>query len=213
MLPLTAHAQDVTRLRDDRRPPRDTFDEITGNRARNNIDGDARPALGADSPYGDPAIMPPIPNLATPEVESRFQPNCRPLSLLGVHARRPASSPAAERPVFGSLSILTGSDDLPGPSTTLHSVPLLNQPGADTDEHIAGRGHDRADRCPSSSRSTRARNSFWLQGGTRANPITATRTNYGFAALRCATDNLNGDNVEWIAYPLNTTHVLCTATT
>ena len=34
---------------------------------------------------------------------------------------------------------------------------------------------------------------------------------YGFAALRCAIDNLNGDNVEWIAYPAGARHVLCYA--
>ena len=34
---------------------------------------------------------------------------------------------------------------------------------------------------------------------------------YGFGALRCATDNLNGDNVEWISYPPDTTHVFCFA--
>ena len=32
-------------------------------------------------------------------------------------------------------------------------------------------------------------------------PITGDPNLYAFAALRCATDNLNGDNVEFIAYP------------
>ena len=34
---------------------------------------------------------------------------------------------------------------------------------------------------------------------------------YGFAALRCAIDNLNGDNVEWIGYPSGASHVFCYA--
>ena len=34
---------------------------------------------------------------------------------------------------------------------------------------------------------------------------------YGFAALRCAIDNLNGDNVEFVRYPTGTTHVFCYA--
>ncbi|MBE2319288.1 hypothetical protein DVA67_025145 [Solirubrobacter sp. CPCC 204708] len=34
---------------------------------------------------------------------------------------------------------------------------------------------------------------------------------YGFGALRCAIDNYNGDNVEYIAYPLGARHVFCFA--
>jgi hypothetical protein len=34
---------------------------------------------------------------------------------------------------------------------------------------------------------------------------------YGFGALRCAIDNLNGDNVEYIAYPQGAQHVFCFA--
>ncbi len=34
---------------------------------------------------------------------------------------------------------------------------------------------------------------------------------FGFGALRCSIDNLNGDNVEWIAYPQGTEHVFCYA--
>ena len=51
---------------------------------------------------------------------------------------------------------------------------------------------------------------LWIQGGTEDDPITDAET-YGFGALRCATDNLNGDNVEWISYPPDTTHVFCFA--
>ena len=34
---------------------------------------------------------------------------------------------------------------------------------------------------------------------------------YGFGALRCATDNVNGDNVEYIAFPTGSRHVFCFA--
>ncbi len=52
---------------------------------------------------------------------------------------------------------------------------------------------------------------LWLQGGTPEAPLTDP-DEYGFGALRCATDNLNGDNVEWIAYPADgTKHVFCFA--
>ena len=43
-------------------------------------------------------------------------------------------------------------------------------------------------------------------------PITGNPNEYAFGALRCATDNLNGDNVEWIAYPAGgVNHVFCFA--
>ncbi len=43
-------------------------------------------------------------------------------------------------------------------------------------------------------------------------PITGDPNTYAFGALRCATDNLNGDNVEWIAYPDGgVEHVFCFA--
>jgi hypothetical protein len=32
---------------------------------------------------------------------------------------------------------------------------------------------------------------------------------YGFGAFRCAIDNLNGDNIEWIGYPSGYRHVYC----
>ena len=56
-------------------------------------------------------------------------------------------------------------------------------------------------------------NSLWVQGGTPEDPILAIEhpEEYGFAALRCAIDNLNGDNVEWVGYPTGTKHVFCYA--
>jgi hypothetical protein len=54
-------------------------------------------------------------------------------------------------------------------------------------------------------------NTLWLQGGTPTDPVLDKLypNQYGFGALRCAIDNLNGDNVEWIAYPTGARHVLC----
>ncbi len=54
-------------------------------------------------------------------------------------------------------------------------------------------------------------NGLWTQGGTKADPLLngVFGTDYGFGALRCAVDNLNGDNVEWIGFPSQSTHVFC----
>ena len=43
---------------------------------------------------------------------------------------------------------------------------------------------------------------------TRCSTASSAR-DYGFGALRCAIDNLNGDNVEWIGFPSQSTHVFC----
>ena len=45
--------------------------------------------------------------------------------------------------------------------------------------------------------------SLWVQGGMPTDPVLfgPYPGQFGFGALRCTIDNLNGDNVEWIAYP------------
>ena len=57
--------------------------------------------------------------------------------------------------------------------------------------------------------------SLWIQGGTPTDPVLAGvpafADQFGFGALRCAIDNLNGDNVEWIQYPAGGRHVYCYA--
>ena len=56
---------------------------------------------------------------------------------------------------------------------------------------------------------------LWIQGGVPGDPVLdnvpAFTSQYGFAALRCATDNVNGDNVEYIRFPIGTQHVYCFA--
>ena len=51
--------------------------------------------------------------------------------------------------------------------------------------------------------------SLWVQGGTPSQPLNGLQDEYGFAALRCSIDNLNGDNVEWIGFPSGARHVFC----
>ena len=49
-----------------------------------------------------------------------------------------------------------------------------------------------------------ASSSLWAQGGTPDDPVLAQKfpgPQYGFAALRCATDAVNGDNVEYHLLP------------
>jgi uncharacterized repeat protein (TIGR01451 family) len=177
-----------------------TYKDVTANLARNNIQ-ESLQDLGADTLY---ASGQPI----EPEIEERGQPACRPLPdwtfTLGTGYRSRAVAGT-----WGSLSIVTGS--FPTAIATKAETPLLNAFGESTGRQIEGAvtialTQQQADLA------SRA-NSLWTQGGTITDPVLDEQfpQEYGFAALRCAIDNLNGDNVEWIAYPSGARHVFCYA--
>ena len=107
---------------------------------------------------------------------------------------------------WGRLSYVT--DPFSPVITTQPSVPLLDGLGQPTGSTIYGAT---TITLTDEQRSSPAQSSkLWIQGGTQGEPDHRPET-YGFGALRCATDNLNGDNVEWISYPPDTTHVFCFA--
>ena len=177
-----------------------SFDSITANTARNNI-MESLEDLGADSPYqpvGD------IPKVMDPKVEADFQPRCQPLAnwkfTLGKDYTTRAISGS-----FGSLS--TVDEPIFRTVTTEASVPLLSDLSVDTGDTIQG-----ATTIELSSAELAQANAsdLWVQGGTRTEPVDDPDT-YAFGALRCATDNVNGDNVEYVAYPTGKTHVFCFA--
>jgi Domain of unknown function DUF11 len=177
-----------------------TYTDITANKARNNIMESLRD-LGPDTPYKSGENV-------DPEVEEQVQPSCEPLpgwefTLGNSHTSKAVSGP------WGVLSIIKGQ--LREPLTTKKETPLLNAQGEATGKQIAGAvtfelGADEAALAP--------RGALWVQGGTPADPILDQLfpgPEYGFGALRCATDNVNGDNVEYVSYPAGTTHVFCFA--
>ena len=177
-----------------------TYDAVSANRARNNIQESLKD-LGADTSY--PAGQP-----IDPAHEDASQPACRPLPnwrfTLGTGIlERAVSGP------WGSLSIVTGpfATDI----QTKESVALLNTSGQDTGRTIAGAT---TIALTTAQADLAARTSaLWIQGGTPADPILNQPYpgQYGFGALRCAIDNLNGDNVEWISVPQGSRHVFCYA--
>ena len=85
------------------------------------------------------------------------------------------------------------------------------RPGREHRPPDRGRDDDHADR--RAEELAASSESLWIQGGTPTDPILddVYPGQYGFAALRCAVDNLNGDNVEWIGYPSGASHVFCFA--
>lgn len=176
-----------------------TFADITANKARNNIQESLRD-LGPDSPYR-------ADELVSAAVEDRVQPNCRALPgwrfTLGHDIRERASVGP-----WGELSIVT--DPFSTSIVTANETPLLNDFGRPTGASLTG-----AVTVPLTQEQAQlaSRRVLWVQGGTPQDPVAhqAAPDRYGFGALRCANDNLNGDNVEWISFPSGRRHVFCFA--
>jgi uncharacterized repeat protein (TIGR01451 family) len=174
-----------------------TYQDVTANRARNNIQ-ESLQDLGADTLYTDGQPI-------DPDLEQKGQPNCKPLSnwtfTLG------DGIAGALTGTWGSLSIVSH------PSRTIvtqPSIPLLNDQGQNTGKTLAGAATVTLTQAEAN---LAANHNLWIQGGTVDDPVLDKQFpgQYGFAALRCAIDNLNGDNVEWIGYPNGASHVFCYA--
>jgi hypothetical protein len=171
-----------------------TYQDITANLARNNIQ-ESLQDLGANTAYtaGQPI---------SPSVETPNQPNCTPLTNWqfqfgnGINGVTPGTNLSrVSNPVLPSFS-------------TQASTPLLDTNGNPTGSSIAGA----VTTTLTPSQVTQASNrQLWVQGGTSTDPLgTAAYPNqYAFGALRCAVDNLNGDNVEWVGFPSGQSHVFC----
>jgi hypothetical protein len=186
-----------------------SFESITANRARNNIQESLRD-LGADTPYGTRRPNGQfIPIQVSPSIEAEFQPACTPLQGWKFKLGRGVGD--QDTGVWGALSTVSRPYAIPDIETKA-SVPLRDEfghpvtggaklEGAET-IHLTD---DQVDQATSSQK-------LWIQGGVPGTPITGNPSVYAFGALRCATDILNGDNVEFIAYPPDgVDHVFCYA--
>lgn len=178
----------------------DDCPDISANRARNNIQESLRD-LGEDTTYEAGEAIAPAKELSA-------QPACRPLPgwrfTLGTECQERASIGP-----WGALTVLTrafGTEIV-----TQASTPLLDVAGRATGTTLAGAVTIRLTRAQAELASTSSR--LWAQGGTPDDPVLDRLypSEYGFGALRCSIDNLNGDNVEWIAYPTGARHVFCFA--
>lgn len=172
------------------------YTDISANLARNDIQESLRD-LGADTTYvaGQPIA---------PARELRGQPNCSPITdwrfTLGTGFQSRAVSGT-----WGSLSKVL--NPFPTEITTKASVPLLNRNGDATGASLPGAV------TIALSDAEAATSQLWAQGGAVDDPVldTVFPQAYGFGALRCAIDNLNGDNVETVAFPQAVRHVFCFA--
>ena len=174
------------------------YTDVRANRARNNIQESLKD-LGPDTNYVAGEAVSAAKEDAAP------QSACSPITgwqfTTGSGIQTGVTGP------WGSLGRVTGSGRTLGP--TQPSIPLLNPDATPSGSTIPGAVT--VELTPAEFQQTSSR--LWVQGGTPADPVLDTLFpgQFGFAALRCAVDNLNGDNVEYVAYPKSVKHVLCYA--
>lgn len=170
-----------------------TYTDIRANKARNNIQ-ESLENLGPDTNYTGGEVVNPVKEDAPP------QSACSPLTGWNFQW---GTGITGKSPSTANLSTVTGQNAI---ATTQASVPLLDANGNPTGNSIAGAvtytltGQQILDA---------ASRKLWIQGGTKAAPLGAGTVSFG--ALRCATDNNNGDNVEFVQFPKDTRHVFCYA--
>jgi hypothetical protein len=177
------------------------YGDIAANRARNDIQ-ESLEDLGVDSAYagGTPVA---------PAVEAEQNPKCTPLPGWSFQLGTGIASRADVGP-WGALSRVTGPFDTPS-IVTQDSVPLLDRNGDQTGASIAG-----AVTVALTSRQAQLAatgSSLWAQAGLPGDPVLDSRHPgaFGFGALRCSLDALNGDNVEFLTFPTGARHVFCYA--
>lgn len=182
----------------------DDYSDIRANLARNNL-MESLEDLGRDTLYesGDSV---------DPRTELAGQPTCRPITGWRFTFGDGIAGNTVDG-TWGKLSIVTDPDGGQQPVTK------ATVPARDFNGHPVGGGatiagavtiglnRDQVDRA--------GQNALWLQGGTTDDPVlfgdSQFAGRYGFGALRCAIDDLNGDNVETIQFPSGTRHAYCYA--
>ncbi|MEU6846804.1 DUF5979 domain-containing protein [Streptomyces sp. NPDC046716] len=169
------------------------YTDVMANKARNNIQESLRD-LGPDSNYSSGEAV-----SAAKEASGTPLPPCEALpdwtfsTGTGITGKTSAS-----------LNLSTVTSPVRQNLTTRASTPELDAQGNDT-----GRTLDGAVTVDLNSRELAAGSGLVVQGGTKSQPLNGLQEQYGFAALRCAQDSVNGDNVEYVTFPSGTRHVFC----
>ena len=168
-----------------------TYTDIMANLARNNIQ-ESLEDLGKDSVYrqGQPI---------SPSVEEPNQPGCTPLD---------GWTFTFGSGIAGRTNNLSTVANPGSPMTVQPEVPLLDAQGRPTGQSIAAAVTVTLTQAQVNAALS---HNLWVQGGTPSDPLVTSSfgNRYAFGALRCAIDNLNGDNVEWVGFPSGSTSVFC----
>lgn len=171
----------------------DDYPDIMANRARNNLQESLRD-LGKDTVYtaGQPI---------SPSIETPNQPKCRVLRGWDFQLGRGITGKSP-----GTMNLSTVTQPFGTAVKTAGPIPELDSRGVDTGRTIDGAVTIMLDAAQIAA--AQRPSGLWAQGGIGAQTL-PTSGQYGFGALRCAVDNLNGDNVETIGYPQGARHVFC----
>jgi hypothetical protein len=169
------------------------YSDIMANRARNNI-MESLEDLGKDSVYQ-------YGQQVNPATEAGNDPDCAPLNGWQFELGSGYTKPGQLSVVAGSPLVTTGDTG---------TVPLLSAQGEPTGKLIHGAV---VYQVTDEQYKLAQRSALWVQGGTVQHPQLENRygAEYGFGTLRCAVDNANADNVEFVTYPSGTKNVFCYA--
>jgi LPXTG-motif cell wall-anchored protein len=178
------------------------YTDVRANRLRNELVENLEP-LGPDTNYVAGDVVTAADEDAPP------QDACAPLEDWQFTLGTGVNFASASNP----LSTVWGADA--NSIVTAASVPELDAAGVPTGATIAGATTIELT-APQVDRSQIASNFFWglwLQGGTPSDPLLTAefQDTYEFAALRCGDDFQHADNVEYIHYEAESTHVNCYA--
>jgi hypothetical protein len=184
-----------------------SYSDIYADKARNDID-ESLQNLGPNTQYrNNGALVSPTYEDIGPQL------NCRPLVswafTLGTGFQiRTVTGP------WGSMSRVT--NPYRTAILTRRSTPLLDDKGNRLVGAAAIPGAVTL-KLTGEQASQTARSRLWVQGGAPANPVLAraygkpSAPAYGFGTLRCATDDVNSDNVAYLFFPAGVNHVFCYA--
>ncbi len=177
-----------------------SYTDIMANKARNNI-MESLQNVGINSLYSNAPYTGPV----RPEVEdapAALQSACSPLS--GWAFGMGQGSNGKDSGAYGSLSKVK-SPYLS--AKTLDSIPELDAFGNDTGRTIDGAI---TFNLTSTQITGLSNKTTWVQGGVPGAPLNG-RTDVAFGTLRCAIDNANADNIEWLGTSGGSRHMFCYA--
>jgi len=176
------------------------YSDIMANKARNNI-MESLQNVGVNSLYATApntgAVRPEVENLG-----ASGQSSCEPLNdwTFGMAQGTNGKDSGA----YGSLSKVRSPFQT---ATTVATTPELDSFGNDTGRTIDGAVTFNLTTTQITGLSNR---STWVQGGVPGSPLNGN-ANIAFGTLRCAIDNANADNIEWLGTTNGARHMYCYA--
>ena len=177
------------------------FTNIMANKVRNNLMQSLQD-LGVDSLYTQSAFSGPV-RPSVEDLSATGQDACSPMS--GWTFGLSNGTNGKDTGDFGSLSKL--KTPLSAQVTTLSNVPELDELGNNTGRTISGAITYNLTKAQIAGLTNKT---LWVQGGIPGSPLNG-RSDLAYGTLRCATDNANGDNVEWVGMSPGGRHVFCYA--